>query len=84
VLSPADIATISSALCAPADMVAMVNNAAGSGSSRGNGSSSSQQQATALGDVTYKDHSAYDLMMQLQLGVRWVEALLLLLLWGLL
>jgi hypothetical protein len=70
VLLPTDIATIRSALCAPTDAAARVVNAPGSDNSRRSSSSSRQQQATALGDVTYKDHSAYDLMVQLQLGVR--------------
>jgi hypothetical protein len=69
VLSPTDIATISSALCTPADMLSAANTTGTSSRS-----SSRQQQATALGDVTFKEHSAYDLMVQLQLGVRWVAA----------
>lgn len=67
VLSAADISTISASLSTPTD----ISNAVAAHSSGGR-SSSSRQQVTPLGDVLYHDHSAYDLMVQLQLGVRCV------------
>lgn len=65
VLSPAQVAAISSALSSPQSSSS--TTAAATQSS----SSSSRQQVTPLGDVLYQDHSAYDLMVQLQLGIRW-------------
>lgn len=69
VLSPADIAAISSALGSTMDSSSSVVAAGGgmdAAAHRGSGS----QQVTPLGEVLYKEHSAYDLMVQLQLGIR--------------
>jgi hypothetical protein len=63
VLAPAHIAAISSSLSSP--------QSSSSGSAGATQSSSSRQQVTPLGDVLFLDHSAYDLLVQLQLGIRW-------------
>jgi hypothetical protein len=60
-LVAADIAAICAAL------------GSSSSSAAGGGASSSrqqQQQVTPLGEVVFKEHSVYDLMVQLQLGIR--------------
>ena len=67
VLSASDIAAISSALGAPVDGSGSGAAAAGGGA---DGRTSSSQHVTPLGEVLYKEHSAYDLMVQLQLGIR--------------
>jgi hypothetical protein len=70
VLAAAHISAISSSLSTPPD----ISNAVAAHSTGGRSSrSSSRQQVTPLGDVLYQDHSAYDLMVQLQLGVRYVD-----------
>lgn len=66
VLSPQQVSSISSALSAAASLVDASNTTSGSGKA----ASSSRQQVTSLGEVMFKDHSAYDLMVQLQLGIR--------------
>lgn len=68
VLSAAHTTAISAALSTPAD----ISHAAAVQSSGGSSRSSSRQQVTPLGDVLFREHSAYDLMVQLQLGIRWV------------
>lgn len=64
VLSPAHIAAISSSL---SSSQSSSSGSAGAAQS----SSSSRQQVTPLGDVLFLDHSVYDLLVQLQLGIRW-------------
>jgi len=64
VLAPSDIAVISNALASPPE-------ASSTTAARGSSDGGSRQQVTPLGEVLYKDHSAFDLMVQLQLGIRW-------------
>jgi hypothetical protein len=71
VLTPALIAAISSALAPPAGGSSSSSSVAAGSSARGSSSSNSRQQVTPQGHVMYKGHSAYDLMVQLQLGIRY-------------
>ena len=61
-LAAADIAGIAAALGSSG------SSAAGASSSRQQ--QPQQQQVTPLGEVVFKEHSVYDLMVQLQLGIR--------------